>query len=430
MEEKETLIVYISMITNPHPRIVAKLESLISSDVHSSDPLLLAYGAILAKATPELQRRMTLFLINRLPRAETNSTSLIHHILSLGNTASPNVSTYLVGYLGHPNLDVQLTAIFAMRFLMSVPLIQVSLKHLLSLPDTSENHIAMISKSLLYGVEQAKIKHQEKPYSNDLADALVLLAITIDNEELHSALSSYLKIINTQHSLHLLQVLKIRESTGYTRNDVNSTRYRRGTTWDEKNSDYDIVESYTDRLKDTQTYQHRISYIWGKKFGGGDINAQVAAGGFAGVANSGSYKLFGHAIAKLTCYDYSLTVLEFLVLREKSSTSTLSRLYANVMGNTVKNIDLKQDAKVCMEYSEPLYEGKQYTIFDFTYSIFVVVGTLNFHLVATSQFTTGMYVNFCEDQGKVSLASGLSPTLTFTVSASGDLEIAVRTCLI
>ena len=71
-----------------------------------------------------------------------------------------------------------------------------------------------------------------------------------------------------------------------------------------------------------------------------------------------------------------------------------SWFYAVVMGNTLRSIRLSEDASVCKTLDQSLHEGKKYTIFDFTYSIFVVVGTLNFNLKATIQFTSGMYVEF------------------------------------
>ena len=108
-EEIQTVTIYIALVAKPHPQFVAKLEERISSDAHSGDPLLLAYAGIISRASPDLQQRMTLFLINRLPQAETNSTSLIHHILSLGNAASPRITSFLIDYLGHPDKDVQLT---------------------------------------------------------------------------------------------------------------------------------------------------------------------------------------------------------------------------------------------------------------------------------------------------------------------------------
>ena len=421
---------YIALLANPQPQAVDKLEKLISSDVHSGDPLLLAYGAIIPRVSPELHQRMVLFLIDRLPEAETNITSLIHHILSLGNSGSTQISSYLIDYLNHPESNIQLTAILAMRFLMGEPSIQESLKQLLTKPSVSGDHLTVIAKSLVYGCERAKMNFEQQPYSNDFAEALVALAVNIPSEELHSALSEYLRSIDTPESLDLLQVLKFHSSPNFFDKKSNTTRFRRGSTWDENNPDYNIVESLSERQNDVRTYQNRLAYIWGKKFGGGDINAQVGAGGFVGVANSGSYKLFGNAVAKANCYDRSLTILQFLILRQKDSSSTLSRIYAVVLGITLKDFRLTQDSSVCKTIDQPLYESKEYTVFDFTYSVFVVVGTLNFNLKATIQFSAGMYIEFCENQGSLTVGAGLSPTLTIRVSASGDLEILVRLILI
>lgn len=425
-EEIETVIIYIALVANPHPQFVAKLEELISSDAHSGDPLLLAYGGIISRASPDLQQRMTLFLINRLPQAETNTTSLIHHILSLGNAASPRVTSFLIDYLGHPDKDVQLTSILAMRYLMNEPSVQKSLTELLLQPRTTDDLVAMIAKALLYGTERAKINYQPKPYSSDLAEALVVSALNIDDKELHAAIITYLQSINSDNSRDLLEFFTFAKMSNHDTKYSNTTRFRRGTQWDEVNNVYNLVEPLSERQDDVRRYQHRLSYIWGKQFGGGDINVQIAAGGFAGVSNSGDYKLFGRGVAKANCYDRSLTFIDFLVLRKKDSQSTTSRLYANVLGITLKNIDLKEGAEVCQSHEEPIYEGREYTIFDFTYSIFVVVGTLNFNLRATTQFSAGLYVEACENHGSLTAAAGMSPTLTIRVSAGGDLEIVVR----
>ena len=416
---------YIAMLANPQPQMVDKLEKLISSDVHSSDPLLLAYGAIIPRASPELQQRMVLFLINRLPEAETNITSLIHHLLSLGNSGSPHISNHLIDYLNHPESDVQLTAILAMRFLMREPSIQKSLKDLLAQPDISGDHLTVIAKALVYACERAKMNFEEKPYLSDLAEALVALAIKIPNEELHSTLSQYLRGINTPDSLKLLQILKFHHKSGSAKDRANTTRFNRGIMWDEKSEDYDTVAPLSEREDDVKKYQNKLSYIWGKTFGGGDINAEVSAGGFVGVANSGDYKLFEKAVAKANCYDRSLTFLQFLILSKKDPDSRMSRFYAVVMGITLKNIQVKEDANICATHKHPLSEEREYTVFKFTYSIFVVVGTLNFNLHATVRFSAEMFVEFCEKHGSLTVRAGLSPNLTISVTAGGDLEIVV-----
>ena len=427
-EEVETVTIYIALLANPQPQLVAELENMISSDPHSGDPLLLAYGGIISRASPDLQQRMTLFLMNRLPEAEIKSTSLIHHILALGNTASPRVTSSLIDYLGHPDKDVQLTSILAMRFLMNEPSIQKSLKELLTHSLVNEDHVTMITKSLLYGTERAKMEHQKVPYSSDFVQALVMAALGTENEELHTALTTYLQAVHTDESRELLRLFKFAKTKDFDEKYANATRFRRGSTWDENNDDYNLIESLAERQSDVKTYENKLAYIWGKTFGGSDINAQVAAGGFAGVSDAGTYKLFGRAVAKANCYDHSLTIIEFLILRLKEATYTQSRVYVNIIGITLVNIDEIEDASVCGTIEKPLYEGKEYTIFDFTYSIFIVVGTLNFGLEATAQFSAGMYMEFCDNAGSVSVAVGLTPTLTISVSASGDLEIAVGFC--
>ena len=424
-EEKEAVVLYIALVSNPQPQFVARVEGLISSDVHSTDPLLLAYGAMVPTASPELQQRMVLFLTNRLPEAETNSTTLIHHILSLGNSGSPHTSTHLIDYLSHPDTEIQLMAIFAMRFIVDQPSIERSLIEFIFRPNITEDHLTVMAKSLLYGCERAALENKEKPYSSDLTEGLVALAMNVDNEELHSVLSSYLKTVDNKDSQELLDLMKLVKAGRAEEKHSNSTRLRRGTRWDQNNGVYNLVGSLNERRSDVRRYQHRLSYIWGKKFGGRDIYTQVAAGAFAGVSNRGEYKLFGRAVAKAKCYDRSLTILDFLVQRKKDSRSTFSQLYTVVMGRTLINVRQTRDSSVCKNIPRSLYEGRKYTVFYFTYSVYVVVGTLNFRLRATIQFTAGVYVEFCESRGKVTAAAGLSPTLTIAVSASGDLEVVV-----
>ena len=306
---------------------------------------------------------------------------------------------------------------------MNEPTIQNSLKEFLSQSHTTEDHVTMIAKSFLFGVERAKLNHEKMPYSSDFVEALVMSALGTENEELNTAIITYLQAINTDDSLQLLKLFKFSETKDFNEKYLNTTRFRRGTRWDENNNEYNLVAPLTQRKQDVRKYQKITSYIWGKKFGGGDINAQVAAGGFAGVSNAGSYKLFARAVAKANCYDRSLTVLEFLILRKKEPSYTDSRVYANIIGITLVNIYRRETASVCGSIDKPLYEGREYTVFHFTYSIWIVVGTLNFGLKAIAQFSTGMYMEFCDNHGSVTAAVGLTPTLTLTVSATGDLEI-------
>ena len=69
-----------------------------------------------------------------------------------------------------------------------------------------------------------------RAFSRDFAEAL---DVNTDNEELHSALTTYLEKIDTKDSLALLQRFKLVITT-----EINEqtpcTRFRKGTQWDEK----------------------------------------------------------------------------------------------------------------------------------------------------------------------------------------------------
>ena len=56
---------------------------------------------------------------------------------------------------------------------MSLPY-RKSLKELLTHSLVNEDHVTMITKSLLYGTERAKMEHQKVPYSSDFVQALVM----------------------------------------------------------------------------------------------------------------------------------------------------------------------------------------------------------------------------------------------------------------
>ena len=69
-------------------------------------------------------------------------------------------------------------------------------------------------------------------------------------------------------------------------------RRRRGSDWDENNSDYDVVADYSSRKSDVLTYPLHKAYLYGKKIGISKLYAQFAAGVFVGAADNGQkYKV-------------------------------------------------------------------------------------------------------------------------------------------
>ena len=69
-------------------------------------------------------------------------------------------------------------------------------------------------------------------------------------------------------------------------------RYRRGSDWDERNSGYVAVASYSSRRSDVLMYPLHKAYLYSKKIGVSKLYALFAAGGFVGAADNGQkYKV-------------------------------------------------------------------------------------------------------------------------------------------
>lgn len=402
--------------------MVSELEDRLGDDTHSTDALLLAYGALVAKASPDLQQRMTLFLLSRLPHAEANSSSLIHHILSLGNTESHQVASVLTDYLEHPDHHVQLSSIYALRYATGDSLVQKALITLLSRSFISDEHLATTLQCLLYGVEHASNSHTEKPFNSDLADVLSSSVMQSDSTELQMAFINYLQLINSRESINILKLMKAPQNDGYS----NSTRIRRGSNWAEKKSVYNLVASLATRQKDVKLYGKRKSYIWGKKFGVKKGNVQIAAGGFIGVSKAGDYKVYGRARAVGHAFGKTKTALDFLVHREKNKKYTITRLYGEIIGKTLININVKSKSVVCKTYSKPLYNPKKYKLFSFKFSIFIYVGSLKFNLAGYVKLNSDLFVKFCEKRGRLTAEAGLVTTITMELQAGATANLLVR----
>lgn len=419
-EEEEKVLFYVAFMANPQPQVVARVEQLISPDATSKDPILLAYSSMVPRASPELQQRMVSFILDRLPMAEGSTNSLIHHILALGNTESLLARNHLMDYLDYPDQAVQLAAIFSLGTILHDPMVQTTFNEIVTNPETTTSHVAMIAQALAQGAQQAQLRNYSKLYPAELVQSLILKAATMDDDEIYSTLSSYLADINTAKSRDLLRLLYTIVET-----KLDNTRVRRGTIWDEQKSTYNLVAPWEERNNDVKTYTNHHAYIWGFLIGVSDINVQFAAGAFVGVANNGAYKVFGRALAQGKVYDKKTNFLEFTVMRKKTDVSTESILFGKVMGKVLKDIDMKQESSVCKTFTEPLYNGPVYTVFDFSYGIYVKLGTLDLKVKATTQFDAGLEVAFCENMGNVTAGAKLTPTINFKVNGESDHVFAV-----
>ena len=394
--EKNSVLFFIAFVARPHPDLVARLEDLILSDRSGKSPLLLAYGSIVPSASQKLEARMMNFLLKRLPSATASETYHIRHILALGNTESLSTASHLIKNLNHSDTEVQLITIFSLRSLLTDISVQNALHKLLLQPNTTVDHVAMIAKTLLYGVKEAILKHKPMPYPVDLVHSLNEKAEIFDDEELNRIIS----YLNTE----------ISDSLVHSFGDIPSKM-----PWGDDGSFFDLL-AWLEQLKDNMERYNEFPYAFEKLFGNDSINLNLSAGGFVGVSNNGEYKLFGYAAAKAKIYNFKVPFLEIILLRIKTTVSTETKLYTNVMGKILMNIDLKEEAIVCKTFKKPLFEGLVFNVVRLTLQDMFLYKSV-FEVKATLNLTVGVELELCDNAGNL--------TASLQVPAEGKLLVGV-----
>ena len=96
-----------------------------------------------------------------------------------------------------------------------------------------------------------------------------------------------------------------------------------------------------------------------------------------------------------------------------------------VAGKTLSNIDKRQPSSVCKKYDTSLFKKKTYSLFKLSHTIFVYVGNLEFTVKGSVEMSGGAFMEFCENRGSVTATLGLTPTVTFKVTAGASANILV-----
>ena len=371
-----------------------------------------------------MQQRAVHFLLDKLTSAE-DSDSLVHLIHSLGNSASDLTLDSLLDYANSENLEVQLAAIYALRKHTSNLVVQEAFVTILRNPNVQEDQIATITQTLNAGLEHIKSSGgADNEHSNpELTVALVSAAMKIDNQELRDFVAQYLLNLKLDVGAKYAQALQSKYAEASVHGNNTHSRLRRGSDWDESNSLYDLVASYSSRVSDVNTYPHHRAYLWGKKFGVSKINAQFAAGGFAGINPSNvDYKMFGRAVAKGYAFGRSATGLDVRILNEKHSDNVHLELYVSVVGYVLVNYN--QVWSTCYYKNWPLYDSSRYTLLSFSTSVFIYVGTLRFSITVTAEINVGASAQVCISL-PTDVSAALIPSLTLRAEGSASASLIV-----
>ena len=328
------------------------------------DALLLAFGVLASTAQDDVEMVITDFLLQQLTSVDDNDTSnLIHLVLAMGNTGSKYVVDTILTYLHHSSKDVRAASIGALLKFTHLEEVQDSLEAVLELyPD--EETVAIVTQTLIKGQiysEMMEIELEVKS-SHSILHTLIAAVLNTNDTELMKQVSIYVRKVGGEQASMLLEQLH--------------ARLRRGTDWDEDNSDYDCVASQSRRASDVSSYPRHRAYIYGKRIGNDDINMKIGAGAFIGISNDcNNMKGFARACARANVFDESRDLAEIEFKVQKSAATISGRAYTQYGGNTLLNYQHSVSASYCFTYDRNLY-GYRRRLFRFSYSIWVYAGDI------------------------------------------------------
>ena len=422
---------FIAFIHQADPALLTVLEQKLVSANNYLDPLLLAYGALASETTTASEQRIVTFLLSRLKQAPNNDTILIHFIHALGNTGSLTALDTIVSFLNHSTLEVQLVSISAMRKLIDSPPVEEALYSMLQITPASYEHVVAIAETLSAGYKYLSERDTDYTPPLDLQLALVSSAVQLGDLELAELVLSYVENFESLESEGMIEALE--DVIATVKEQQVPSRERRGTDWDESNSNYDVVASQRSRAADVRNYANHRAYIWGKTIGISKANIKVGAGLFMGHhPTCPNFKIFGKAIAKATILRWSWNIMHAEVLVEKTDSQVRRKLYFKLRSNVLVDSSSSSTTTICATLRRTLYSSPRYSLGRLSYGIFIYVGTLSLYIEPHVQAHINFRAELCANNYLRTLRAfaGIGPRLTFTVEGGVEGNILVRVSVV
>ena len=405
-KERNTLSVLLAFVEKVHPDTLSLIETLIASSDDPTDTLILSYGALASSLPPQQKDQVVHFLVNSINQT-TDPSILVHYIHSLGNTQSQMIKEVLLNLLTHGNPTVQLATVYALRYSTGSVDVQNTLQYALeSYP--SDDLTEMVLRSIIAGAES------EVPPINDRLFETILTVSRGNNTELRMQLAYYIHLLGPKAPNNWSALLR-------------SHLTKRGTTWNENNGEYNMVQDLNTRNLDIQSYPMHHAYIWEKKFGVPELNLGAAFGAFAGFGgkdNPSSFKLFAKGVARATAFGHSKTFFEALLSSENKpgETQINNRLYVSLVGKVL--VDYSKEIPLCKSWKYPLYRSPEYTLMEHSAPLFIYIAVLKFEVSLKTQLGVEADLGACIDQC-ASVKGALIPSLTLSASAGASASLLV-----
>ena len=308
--EKNALIIAIAMITIPTDRFIEDIEAQINPRINPLNPLLLAYGAVAANAHADMQKRMVLFLIDQIPEAKNNETTLVHLIHSIGNTKSLLAMNCIIQFVESDREIVQIATITAIQFFTGLAVFQDKIISVLQ----NGTSVAIVS-AVIDALSDSFVHDRNMHVKEELHNILLNVSLTFNNHQLKFELKNYFELVGSEQVIILAGNLSDSSQEVHSRNNRDCGKNH----WTRRKSDYNSTSSQSFRQSyktnnpiapraseqsDVNYYPYNLTYSWEKKFGRtrGNFIAYVdnSLNFFAGVDGdrAENFKVFGRGVVR------------------------------------------------------------------------------------------------------------------------------------
>ena len=402
------------------------LVNTVISSIRSNDDdgIIMVLGA-LARNTNLIPQKVAVDeLLKRLNTVLSSSSNEALSILiyALGNSGSKLAISPLLSALQFDDIDIQISAIRSLASHLDQPDVQQAIITLLL--STDEDKILEEILKILIDAYENKILRNP---SEELIGTVIKCAVQLENPNLYELATKYLESLKIDWADTFIDLLKQQHNYGDLQHilisdmNKNDSRIKRGTDWDESNSDYNIVASYSDRRSDVTNFPKHSAFIWGKSFGISNLNMEVGAGVFAGVGLTSSnmnYKFYARGVANVDVFGRNYDIVDFEISRSAIGNYIHDKIY--VSQTRLVNSKRKVEPK-CVKTSNEISGGIQ--IMNTDMSIYVYVGYISVGFSGRVSFGLGWGLCACLSLPPLSEPNATCNAklkLSFHMSVNGD----------
>ena len=436
LTEANTILTHISFIKSVRTGLIIALEDRLTRPVPNHElgvQLMLVFASLATKGSDEVEDRVMSYMTARVQEQSAQEASMTDTILTLralGNTGSqlsiPLIFGILESYADHADYhEIELAVIDSLAKLTDDPIVLDKLQELLD-EDASTDSIFTTIDMLIDALDYVKdSSHDTAEYisfikSQSLIYTLAERVAISNNTDLHFKMEHYLVLIKADNELF---------SMIYYDSGPLAGRKRRATTyWASSNSDYNVIDSQSNRQSDASTYPHNAAYLNSHNLGVDLISAKIAYGFFAGAGqHCDKAKAFARGRVDLDIFGYDYNLADAKVDVRATTTSIIIDAYARVAGTTYFNYDYSASlSDPCRLFTRNLAEYRRSV--SWSYNHFVYVGYLTLTVSAEVFLTLDANFNVCVGRTGTEVTgalAALTPTagLTLGGGVSGNLLV-------